>query len=197
MPRVRLTLTADGLELAYSHGVFPMASSSGSRVTWHRPDPRAIIPVGRMHVSRSLARVIRRRVFEVRVNTAFEDVMRACADRPEGTWISEAFVVAYGELHRQGKAHSVETWRNGSLVGGVYGVALGGAFMAESMFHRETNASKVALAALMGRLSERGFILMDVQYLTPHLVSLGAVEVPAYVYEAVLSDALALERSFA
>jgi len=150
-----------------------------------------------MHVSRSLARVIRRRVFEVRVNTAFEDVMRACADRPEGTWISEAFVVAYGELHRQGKAHSVETWRNDSLVGGVYGVALGGAFMAESMFHRETNASKVALAALMGRLSERGFILMDVQYLTPHLVSLGAVEVPAYVYEAVLSDALALERSFA
>jgi leucyl/phenylalanyl-tRNA--protein transferase len=195
MARMRLTLTAEGLEMAYSRGIFPMASSPSSRVTWHRPDPRAVIPIGGMHVSRSLSKEIRRGMFEVRINTAFEEVMRACADRPEGTWISEEFVRAYGELHRQGKAHSVETWREGRLVGGLYGVALGGAFMAESMFHRETNASKVALAALMDRLSSRGFVLMDVQYLTPHLATLGAVEVPAYVYDGVLRVALGLERS--
>ncbi len=197
MARIRLTLSPEHVELAYRHGIFPMGSSESSRITWHRPDPRAILPLEGFHVSRSLAKKIRRNVFEIRIDTDFEGVMRACADRPEGTWITEDFVRVYGELHRQGKAHSVEAWRQGRLAGGVYGVALGGAFMAESMFHRETDASKVALAALVRRLNERGYVLMDVQYQTDHLRSLGVVEIPASYYDVLLQAALRLERSFA
>jgi len=197
MRRVRLVLTPECVELAYRHGIFPMGHPGTRIVTWHRPDPRAIIPLDRFHVSRSLRKTIRRQVFEVRIDTDFEEVMRGCADRPEGTWITEDFVRVYGALHRMGKAHSVETWRDGRLVGGVYGVALGGAFMAESMFHRETDASKVALAALVERLRERGYTLLDVQYLTPHLASLGAVVIPASVYDRLLQTALALNPCFA
>jgi leucyl/phenylalanyl-tRNA---protein transferase len=193
----RLTLTPEGVELAYRHGIFPMADERSGQILWFRPDPRAVIPLDGFHVSRSLARTLRRAVFEVRVDTDFEGVMRGCADRPEGTWISERFVEVYGALHRAGKAHSVEAWRDGRLVGGAYGLALGGAFMAESMFHRETDASKVALAALVGRLSERGFTLLDVQYVTPHLESLGAVEITRREYERRLERALALDRRFA
>jgi leucyl/phenylalanyl-tRNA--protein transferase len=193
----RLTLTPDGVELAYRHGIFPMADEGSGEILWFRPDPRAIIPLDGFHISRSLARTLRRGIFEVRVDTDFEGVMRGCADRPEGTWISERFVEVYGALHRAGKAHSVEAWRDGRLVGGAYGLALGGAFMAESMFHRETDASKVALTALVGRLHERGFTLLDVQYVTPHLESLGAVEITRREYERRLERALALDRTFA
>jgi len=147
-------------------------------------------------VSRSLARTLKRGHFEIRVDTDFEGVMRDCADRPEGSWIDDRFIAVYGALHRGGKAHSVEAWREGRLVGGAYGLALGGAFMAESMFHRETDASKVALAALVQRLSERGFTLLDAQYLTPHLASLGAIEIPRSDYEARLAKALTLPRHF-
>jgi leucyl/phenylalanyl-tRNA---protein transferase len=192
----RLTLTPEGIELAYRHGIFPMADERSGEVLWFRPDPRAVIPLDGFHVSRSLARTLRRGRFEVRVDTAFATVMRGCADRPEGSWISERFVEVYGALHRAGKAHSVEAWRDRRLVGGVYGLALGGAFMAESMFHRETDASKVALAALVGRLSERGFTVLDVQYMTPHLESLGAVEITRREYERRLERALALDRTF-
>ncbi len=192
----RLTLTPEGIELAYRHGIFPMADERSGEVLWFRPDPRAVIPLDGFHVSRSLVRTLRRGRFEVRVDTAFETVMRGCADRPEGSWISERFVEVYGALHRAGKAHSVEAWRDRRLVGGVYGLALGGAFMAESMFHRETDASKVALAALVGRLSERGFTVLDVQYMTPHLESLGAVEITRREYERRLERALALDRTF-
>jgi len=192
----RLTLTPEGIELAYRHGIFPMADERSGEVLWFRPDPRAVIPLDGFHVSRSLARTLRRGRFEVRVDTAFATVMRGCADRPEGSWISERFVEVYGSLHRAGKAHSVEAWRDRRLVGGVYGLALGGAFMAESMFHRETDASKVALAALVGRLSERGFTVLDVQYMTPHLESLGAVEITRREYERRLERALALDRTF-
>ncbi len=192
----RLTLTPEGIELAYRHGIFPMADERSGEVLWFRPDPRAVIPLDGFHVSRSLARTLRRGRFEVRVDTAFETVMRGCADRPEGSWISERFVEVYGALHRAGKAHSLEAWRDRRLVGGVYGLALGGAFMAESMFHRETDASKVALAALVGRLSERGFTVLDVQYMTPHLESLGAVEITRREYERRLERALALDRTF-
>jgi leucyl/phenylalanyl-tRNA--protein transferase len=192
----RLTLTPEGIELAYRHGIFPMADERSGEVLWFRPDPRAVIPLDGFHVSRSLARTLRRGRFEVRVDTAFETVMRGCADRPEGSWISERFVEVYGALHRAGKAHSVEAWRDRRLVGGVYGLALGGAFMAESMFHRETDASKVSLAALVGRLSERGFTVLDVQYMTPHLESLGAVEITRREYERRLERALALDRTF-
>ena len=192
----RLTLTPEGILLAYRHGIFPMADERSDEVLWFRPDPRAIIPLDGLHVSRSLARTLKRATFEIRVDTDFEGVMRGCADRPEGTWISERFVEVYGALHRAGKAHSVEAWRDGRLVGGAYGLALGGAFMAESMFHRETEASKVALAALCSRLGERGFTLLDVQYVTPHLESLGAVEITRREYERRLEQALALPCTF-
>ena len=193
----RLTLTPEGVELAYRHGIFPMADERSGEVLWFRPDPRAILPLDGFHVSRSLARTIKRATFEIRVDTDFEGVMRGCADRPEGTWISERFVEVYAALHRAGKAHSVEAWREGRLVGGTYGLALGGAFMAESMFHRETDASKVALEALVARLREHGFILLDVQYVTPHLESLGAVEITRREYERRLEQALALPCRFA
>jgi leucyl/phenylalanyl-tRNA--protein transferase len=192
----RLTLTPEGVELAYRHGIFPMADEQSGEVLWFRPDPRAVIQIGGLHVSRSLARTIRRGRFEIRVDSDFEGVMRGCADRPEGSWIDDRFVEVYGALHRAGKAHSVEAWREGRLVGGTYGVALGGAFMAESMFHRETDASKVALAALVQRLWERDFTLLDVQYVTPHLESLGATEITRREYERRLERALGLPRRF-
>jgi leucyl/phenylalanyl-tRNA---protein transferase len=182
--------TARGVETAYRHGVFPMADSDTGEIGWYLPDPRAIIPLDRFHVTRSLRRTIRRSVFEVRFDADFEGVMRACADRPEGTWISEDFVRVYGELFREGKAHSAEAWRDGRLVGGTYGVALGGAFMAESMFHRETDAGKVAVAALVDRLRERGFTLLDVQFVTPHLETLGAREIPHVLYSSMLAEAM-------
>jgi len=191
------TLTPEDVLLAYRHGIFPMADERSGEVLWFRPDPRAIIPLDGFRVSRSLARTLRRGLFEIHLNTDFEGVMRGCADRPEGTWISERFIEVYGALHRAGQAHSVEAWREGRLVGGVYGLALGGAFMAESMFHRETDASKVALAALVGRLRERRFVLLDVQYVTPHLESLGAVEITRREYERRLEEALGLPCRFA
>jgi len=193
----KLTLTPEDVLLAYRHGIFPMADERSGEVLWFRPDPRAIIPLDGFRVSRSLARTLRRGLFEIHLNTDFEGVMRGCADRPEGTWISGRFIEVYGALHRAGKAHSVEAWREGRLVGGVYGLALGGAFMAESMFHRETDASKVALAALVGRLRERRFVLLDVQYVTPHLESLGAVEITRREYERRLEEALGLPCRFA
>jgi leucyl/phenylalanyl-tRNA--protein transferase len=191
-----LTFTPIGIERAYRHGIFPMYDEQTDEIFWFQPDPRTIIPLEAFHVSHSLAKTLRQGRFEVRINTDFEGVMRGCADRTEGTWISEDFIRVYGALHRQGKAHSVEAWRDGRLVGGTYGVALGGAFMAESMFHYETDASKVALAALVARLRERHFALLDVQYLTPHLASLGAVEIPHPVYYALLRRALTLPCRF-
>ncbi len=192
----RLTLTPEGIELAYRHGIFPMADELSGEVRWFRPDPRAVIELDGLHVSRSLARTMRRGRFEIRVDSDFEGVMRGCADRREGSWINDRFVEVYGALHRVGKAHSVEVWREGRLVGGSYGVALGAAFMAESMFHRETDASKVALAALVRRLRERDFALLDVQYVTPHLESLGATEITRHEYERRLERALDLPRRF-
>lgn len=191
-----LTFTPAGIELAYRHGIFPMYDHVSEELLWFQPDPRTILPLNAFHVSRSLAKTLRQGVFEIRINTDFEGVMRGCADREEGTWISEEFIEVYGELHKQGKAHSVETWRDGKLVGGTYGVALGGAFMAESMFHYETDASKVALAALVSHLRERGFLLLDVQYLTPHLARFGAIEIPHRQYYALLQHALSLSCHF-
>jgi len=192
----RLTLTPEGVELAYRHGIFPMADERSGEVLWFRPDPRAIIELDGFHASRSLVRTIRRGRFEIRVDSDFEAVMRGCADRPEGSWIDDRFIEVYGALHRAGKAHSMEAWRDGRLVGGAYGVALGAAFMAESMFHRETDASKVALAALVQRLRERAFTLLDVQYVTPPLESLGATEITRREYERRLEHALSLPRRF-
>jgi len=194
---VFLSFTPAGVEFAYRRGIFPMYNQWTEAIDWYRPDPRTIIPLEAFHISRSLEKTLRQGVFEVRFNTDFVGVMRGCADREEGTWISEEFIEVYGELHRRGKAHSVEVLLNERLVGGTYGLALGSAFMAESMFHYETDASKVALASLVARLNERGFTLLDVQYLTPHLARFGATEIPFRDYYDRLRRALRRDARFA
>jgi len=181
---------------AYSTGWFPMAVDGGE-VRWYSPDPRGVIPLDDFHLPSRLARLVRGGRFRVEIDRRFTEVMRACAEteRKEedaGTWISEEIVASYVELHRLGLAHSVETWLDDRLAGGLYGVALGGAFFGESMFHHVTDASKVALAALVDRLRRRGFRLLDVQWVTPHLSSLGAVAIPATEYQARLARALEL-----
>lgn len=195
---VYLSFTPEGVEYAYRLGLFPMYDSRSGDILWYRPDPRAIIPLDGygFHVSHSLAKRMRRGDYEIRINTDFHGVMRGCADRQDGTWISEEFMEVYGALHRMGIAHCVETWMENTLVGGAYGIAIGGAFMAESMFHYRSDASKLALAALVERLRSRGFTLLDTQYLTGHLVSLGAVEIPHRVYYERLRRALRMGSSF-
>ncbi|MCB9418647.1 MAG: leucyl/phenylalanyl-tRNA--protein transferase [Ardenticatenaceae bacterium] len=185
-------LTPQLLLSAYSQGIFPMADEDGS-IYWYDPDPRAILPLDGLHISRSLARTLKRNQFEVRVNSAFTAVMHACAapdDGREDTWISEEIITAYTNLHNLRFAHSVETWFEGKLVGGLYGVALRGLFAGESMFSRETDASKVALVYLVNRLRERGYLLLDVQFLTGHLQRLGAVELPQAAYKKQLAQAM-------
>jgi len=178
---------------AYAQGIFPMSlgEEQGGEIGWFSPDPRGIIPIETFAIPKRLARVVRQRRFDVRFDTAFESVMRACAaDREEGTWISEEIVESYVAMHARGLAHSVECWREGRLVGGLYGVHLGSAFFGESMFHTETDASKVALVALVGRLKERGFTLLDTQWITPHLEQFGAIEIPKAEYLEQVSAAL-------
>lgn len=167
-------LEPDTLLTAYRSGLFPMPSDG--MLVWWSPDPRGILPLDGLRVSRSLRRSLRR--YEVRFDTAFATVVEACADpgRPHG-WISDEIARAYVRLHELGWAHSVETWLDGRLVGGLYGVAIGGLFAGESMFSAERDASKVALVHLVERLREQGAALLDVQWLTPHLASLGAIEV--------------------
>jgi len=189
-------LTADLVLRAYGQGLFPMARGRHGPIEWYLPEPRAVFDPRHVHLSRSLRRTIRRGVFEVGVNTDFAAVMRECAAQPD-TWISPEIERVYGELHARGFAHSVEAYQDGRLVGGLYGVALGGAFMGESMFHRATDASKVCFAALVERLCGRGFIVLDTQFLTEHLASLGAFEISAARYAAVLAQALRLDCSFA
>lgn len=174
---------------AYLLGLFPMPLGPGGPIGWWSPDPRGIIEVDGLHVSRSLRRSCRR--FEVRVDTAFDEVVAACADprRPRG-WIDGRIRAAYERLHRMGWAHSIETWQEGRLVGGVYGIAVGGFFAGESMFHRVTDASKAALVALVGLLAEGDAGLFDVQWLTPHLASLGAIEISRSAYLARLDEAV-------
>lgn len=163
---------------AYRHGIFPWPDPRG-RLSWWSPDPRAVFTVGAVHVSRSLRRTLAAGHLRTTLDTAFDAVVLACADRPgEGTWITPGMRAAYGDLHRLGVAHSVEVWCGETLVGGVYGVALGAAFMGESMFHRVTDASKVALVDLDRRLAAAGFQLLDAQLPTGHLLRLGAVAVP-------------------
>lgn len=191
-----LSFTPAGVEFAYRRGIFPMYNHWTEEIEWYRPDPRTIIPLESFHISRSLAKTMRQGVFEVRYNTDFEGVMRGCADREEGTWISEEFIEVYSVLHRLGKAHSVEVMLGERLVGGTYGVALGSAFMAESMFHYETDASKVALASLVARMRERDFTLLDVQYMTSHLATFGAVEISFRDYYDRLRRALRRETQF-
>jgi leucyl/phenylalanyl-tRNA--protein transferase len=181
---------------AYREGIFPMAVEDG-RIGWFSPDPRGIVPLETFHAPARLQRVVRQGRFEVVIDRDFAGVMRACAERPdEGTWISAEILAAYSALHRLRIAHSVETWRDGKLVGGLYGVHLGGAFFGESMFHRETDASKVALVALVDRLQRHGFTLLDTQWVTPHLEQFGAVEIPRAEYLRRLKAALKRECAF-
>lgn len=175
---------------AYAQGIFPMADESG-RIHWYAPDPRAILEHANLHVSRSLRATLRKGIYEIRMDSAFEQVMRGCAERDE-TWINEAFISTYTYLHRIGLAHSVEAWKDDVLAGGLYGVALGGAFMGESMFSRSKDASKVCLVALVEHLKARGYVLHDTQFTTPHLETLGVTEIPRRVYEQRLQEALQL-----
>jgi leucyl/phenylalanyl-tRNA--protein transferase len=183
---------------AYAAGWFPMGvePERGGGVEWFSPDPRGVLPLDdRFHVPSRLQRLIRQGRFEIRVDTRFADVMRSCAVRDE-TWITPEIVDSYVELHRLGFAHSVETWRQGQLVGGLYGVALRGAFFGESMFHQEADASKVALCALVERLRARGYALLDIQWVTPHLAQFGATEVGRKRYLKMVDQSLKVDCRF-
>jgi leucyl/phenylalanyl-tRNA--protein transferase len=193
------SLTPGLLRKAYAAGVFPWYNP-GEPVLWWSPDPRAVIELDGLHVSRRLARTIRTGKFRTTVNRAFLDVMLGCGEnRPEGTWVHDEMVAAYTALHAEGDAHSVEVWAptdagGWDLVGGIYGVAVGGLFAGESMFHRRTDASKVALVTLVDRLRARGFVLFDVQMTTEHTERMGAVNIPRAEYLARLDEAVKLSQ---
>lgn len=183
------TLEPACLLRAYAEGVFPWFSE-GDPILWWSPDPRAIFDIRTgLYVSRRLNRTLRSGKFAVTINRAFGEVIRACGDRPEGTWITREMISAYEDLHRLRFAHSVEAWQDGELAGGVYGVGLGGFFAAESMFYRRTDGSKIALVALFDRLQERGYELVDTQMLTEHTERMGAYEVSRERYLELLRRA--------
>lgn len=193
-----MELTPELLLYGYAQGVFPM--DDHGTIYWYDPDPRAVIPLdAAFHVPHSLARTIRQNKFEIRVDTAFRETIQACAVARPGrteTWISAEIIEVYGQLHERGIAHSVETWRDGEMVGGLYGVALGGLFAGESMWSRERDASKVALVALVERLRAGGFVLLDTQFITPHLARFGAHEIPRAAYRRWLAAALKIAAVF-
>jgi leucyl/phenylalanyl-tRNA--protein transferase len=193
-------LTADLLLRAYAGGIFPMADSADDpEIFWVDPEWRGVIPLDGFHVPHRLKRTLKGGHFEVRCDTAFEDVIRGCAaampDRPH-TWINDEIIRLYTELFGRGLAHSVESWYGGELVGGLYGVSLNGAFFGESMFSRMTDASKVALVHLVARLIKGGFTLLDTQFVTDHLQRFGAVEIPRAEYRRRLAKALTLPAQF-
>jgi leucyl/phenylalanyl-tRNA--protein transferase len=190
-------LTPERLLDAYRHGIFPWPASERDPMLWFSPHPRAILPLDGLHVSRRLERTRRSGKFHLRRDTEFAGVIAGCsAGRDHGTWLTPAMIAAYTELHRLGHAHCVEAWHDGRLAGGVYGVAVGGAFAAESMFHRERDASKVALAGLVEHLNAQGFILLDVQQWTPHTGRLGAIEIPRREFLVRLAEASKLAVQF-
>jgi leucyl/phenylalanyl-tRNA---protein transferase len=195
-----MKLTPDLLLRAYAAGIFPMAESADDpEIFWVDPERRGILPLDACHIPHKLRQTVRNGPFEVRCNSAFAAVVRGCAeptpDRPD-TWINAEILKLYVELHARGQAHSVETWADGKLVGGLYGVALGGAFFGESMFSRATDASKFALVHLVARLIESGFQLLDTQFTTPHLERFGVVEIPRAEYQRRLAKALAARARF-
>jgi leucyl/phenylalanyl-tRNA---protein transferase len=193
-------ITPEVLLKAYACGIFPMAESADDpSLFWVEPERRGILPLDRFHLPRRLARTVRAERFQVRVDTAFDQVMDACATPAPGrrkTWINARIRRLYGELFGRGHCHSVEAWRDGKLVGGLYGVKLKRAFFGESMFHRETDASKVCLVHLVARLKAGGFALLDAQFLTEHLATFGAVEIERPEYQRRLADALEGEADF-
>jgi leucyl/phenylalanyl-tRNA---protein transferase len=192
-------LDPETLLYAYSQGYFPMGDPDDGEVYWYDPDPRAVIPLESFHVPRRLERTLRQGRFALRFDTAFREVMALCAAPAPGresTWITPELLEAYTRLHELGFAHSAEAWREGRLVGGVYGVSLRGLFAGESMFSREQSASKAALVFLLGHLRARGYALFDAQFMNPHLRQFGAAELPRRVYKARLAAALARPVTF-
>ncbi len=189
-----MKLTPEVLEACYRAGAFPMDDGYG-RIGFYRSNPRSILELDSLHVSKSLARVVRKGIYEIYVDRDFGAVIRACADRKD-TWINAEIIRAFILFHEAGKAHSVEAYKDEELVGGLYGVALGGAFMGESMFSRMRDASKVCLVYLVERLKSRGYVLLDCQIQNDHLARLGAVEIPESEYLRRLEYALSLDRSF-
>ena len=191
-----MALTPDLLLSAYAMGVFPMAESrDAAAIHWVDPRRRGIFLLDRFHISRSLARHIRRTTPRITVDQAFDRVVAACAERDE-TWINRDIAATYSALHSLGHAHSLEVWQDKALIGGVYGVVIGAAFFGESMFSRATNGSKTALTCLVQRLRAGGFQLFDTQFLTPHLASLGAIEIPRAEYRRRLAAAITAPASF-
>lgn len=199
-PRDQFEITTDILLRAYSIGLFPMAESAKDRnLFWVDPERRGIFPLDGLLVSKSLAKAVRSGRFEVKIDKDFDAVIEACAAACKGrekTWINARIKRLYRQLFDIGRVHTVECWADGVLAGGLYGVHLGAAFFGESMFHRKTDASKVALVHLAARLSKGDFRLLDTQFVTPHLASLGAIEVPKQAYRRRLADALAHEGNF-
>ena len=188
-------LVPDLLIIGYRNGFFPMGDPETGEIRWHRPDPRAIIPLEGVRISSSLRATLRKEIYTVTVDTRFHDVITACADRPD-CWITPSVIDAYTELHHLGLAHSVESWYHGHLVGGLYGVAIGGAFFGESMFSRMNDASKVSFVALVERLRERQFSLLDTQYINDFTASLGAIEISDAAYQRLLQSCIDDEVSF-
>lgn len=195
------SITPELLLRAYAHGLFPMAEDrSDPQLFWVDPEMRGILPLDGFHLPRRLARTVRREKFAVAIDRDFAAVIAACAEpgptRRGGTWINDQIVSLYSELHRQGHTHSVECYLESKLVGGLYGVSLGGAFFGESMFSQVTDASKVALAHLVARLRAGGYRLLDTQFLTAHLAQFGAIEIPRRRYRALLAESLTIEADF-
>jgi leucyl/phenylalanyl-tRNA--protein transferase len=193
-------LTPDVLVRAYAAGIFPMARSRGEkRLYWIDPESRGIIPLDKFHVPRRLMKTLRKGIFEMRADTAFEAVIRACGEatptRPD-TWINDEIIDLFCQLHALGMAHSVETWLDEKLVGGIYGLSLGAAFFGESMFSRVTDASKAALVHLVARLKAGGYTLLDTQFTTDHLARFGGIEIPRAQYLQLLGDALETRATF-
>ena len=184
----------DLLLQGYRLGVFPMAMNDNS-IEWFSPDPRAILPLDQFHVPHALRRLVRRKPFDVAIDKAFSAVIQACAER-KNTWINREIIESYMRLHELGHAHSVEAWKENRLAGGLYGVAVGGAFFGESMFHRVTDASKITLVALVEHLRARKFVLLDTQWLTPHLEQFGGIQISRSHYLRLLRRAVDLERKF-
>ncbi|MBY0505260.1 MAG: leucyl/phenylalanyl-tRNA--protein transferase [Bryobacteraceae bacterium] len=189
-------LEVEHLLPAYRRGIFPMGYAGTRVVTWHQPPIRGVLPLEDAHFSHSLQRTLKQRRYRISFNEAFDDVMAACARTPDECWITDDFRQAYGDLQRQGHAHSLEVWVEGQLAGGLYGVHVGGAFFAESKFHRVRDMSKVALAELVQHLRRQGFRLLDVQYQTEHLARFGVIALPFPEYSQLLNEAVSLDRKF-
>ncbi|MCF4099848.1 leucyl/phenylalanyl-tRNA--protein transferase [Maritalea mediterranea] len=195
-----VTLTPDMILGAYAHGIFPMAESADSPdLFWVDPEYRGIIPLDGLHISKSLRKVLKKKDYEVRFDHDFDLVISQCAAPMRGreeTWINPEIKSLYRELFDRGFCHTVEIWRDNEIIGGLYGLALGGAFFGESMFHRATNGSKIALVELVNHLNAKGFVLLDTQFTTPHLETLGAIEITRTQYHARLAKALKTRAQF-